>query len=374
MADVTVKPEVKVDPAASTPREMKDIQDYADVPDLEMPLPPEQGGSQAWLVKVPRYLWQQWADIYHNHADEEPIQIGNMHVKTPKDPNHDPLQQKVRISLMERVPQHRGLPLNYDVKLKSTGYDGHVVFSEIEKEDTNKNKKSYSGRPNGIQSKQDRFNRNKKPVAPNTYGSAIMKNTALAPVIHHVADAMPTDDDSFQKFNKKLYDAAIKPKSQTTFSDKIDKTLHPSARGGNLGAFNAFGLSSRPSAKKKAPKEKAVRIPQGELLDALDKCFRRYKYWSLKALRNELKQPEAYIKQTLEQIAVLVRSGDFSMTYMLKPEYTAQNAIKDEDVKQEHVEVGSDLEEGGSATGSAGGSGEESEDDLEGFEDVKMEG
>ena len=374
MADTTIKPEIKVDPAASTPQSMRDVAEFGEeVHDLQFPPGPgEPGSSQAWLVKLPKYLWQHWADIYRNMADDVPIEIGKMRVKTSNDPDLDPLKQKIQISLTPGVPQHRGLPMKYDLNLKTNGYSGTVIFSEKDApgEDSSKRGPSNRGsKPSGIQSKNDRYGRDRPAVKAGTYRTAIDRNTALAPVIHHVADALPHEDDSYFKFAKKQYLASTRPKTSTTFTSKIDKSLHPSARG-NLGAFNAFGLSSRPTSKKKPTQNKAVRIPQGELLDALDKCFRRYKYWSLKALRNELKQPEAYIKQTLEEIAVLVRSGDFAMNYILRPEYTTRHEIKEEDVKQEHVDVGSE-DEGGSGMGSA--SGEESEDE-EGFEDVKMEG
>lgn len=370
MADPAVKPEIKVDPAASTPQTMDDVKEFEETYDLDIPAAPHEGGGQAWLVKLPKYLWQQWADIYRNSADDHPIEIGKMRVKNSPDANQDPLQRQIQIRLATGVPQHRGLPINYDLKLKSNGYNGTVVFSEKEDPAHNSNKsKSHSGKPASIQSKNERYGQqNKGRFAANSYRTSIPKKTALAPVIHHVADASPADDEFTKRFTRKEYLRMIKPKRQTVIDDKIHLTMHPAGRS-NLGAFNAFAMSSKPTSKKKAPKEKAVRIPQSELLDALDKCFRRYKYWSLKALRNELKQPEAYIKQTLEQIAVLVRSGDFAMNYMLKPEYTAEHEIKEEDVKQEHKDVETD-EDGPSGTGT--GTGEESEDD-EGFEDIKME-
>lgn len=61
-------------------------------------------------------------------------------------------------------------------------------------------------------------------------------------------------------------------------------------------------------------------MPQNELLDMIYDCFKRYNYWSLKALKAELNQPEAYLKQTLEKVALLVRQGTHAMTWQLKPE------------------------------------------------------
>jgi transcription initiation factor TFIIF subunit beta len=40
----------------------------------------------------------------------------------------------------------------------------------------------------------------------------------------------------------------------------------------------------------------------------------------MKTLRAELNQPEPYLKSTLEQVAELVKTGRFAMTWTLKPE------------------------------------------------------
>lgn len=66
-------------------------------------------------------------------------------------------------------------------------------------------------------------------------------------------------------------------------------------------------------------------MPQNELLDLIYECFREYKYWPFRSLKTRLQQPEAYLKQTLEMIAHLVKSGDFAMTWELKPEARESN-------------------------------------------------
>lgn len=45
--------------------------------------------------------------------------------------------------------------------------------------------------------------------------------------------------------------------------------------------------------------------------------FKKYRYWSLKALKAEVNQPEAYLKQTLELVSHLVRNGPHAMTWEL---------------------------------------------------------
>ena len=68
---------------------------------------------------------------------------------------------------------------------------------------------------------------------------------------------------------------------------------------------------------------KTARMPENELLDLIFMCFKRYNYWSLKALKAELKQPEQYLKDTLEKVAELVKAGRFAMNWTLKPENKA---------------------------------------------------
>jgi transcription initiation factor TFIIF subunit beta len=66
-------------------------------------------------------------------------------------------------------------------------------------------------------------------------------------------------------------------------------------------------------------------MPQNELLDLIYGCFREYRYWPFKSLKQRLRQPEAYLKQTLEIVAHLVKTGDFANTWELKPEARESN-------------------------------------------------
>ena len=61
-------------------------------------------------------------------------------------------------------------------------------------------------------------------------------------------------------------------------------------------------------------------MPQNELMDLIYNCFKRYNYWSTASLKAELRQPETYLKQTLDMIAQFIRQGSHAMTWQLKPE------------------------------------------------------
>jgi transcription initiation factor TFIIF subunit beta len=112
---------------------------------------------------------------------------------------------------------------------------------------------------------------------------------------------------------------------------------------------NTTQKNSAPVAKpKKGEIFKAARIPENELIDLFWKCFGEYQFWSMKALRQRLQQPENYIRQVLNdrEIAVLHKSGPFANHYELTDQYksgihaqkSAAAAEEDDDDEGEEME------------------------------------
>ncbi|KAI6797346.1 hypothetical protein KC361_g3924 [Hortaea werneckii] len=367
-----VKPEIKLDPGEDGTRNMNDIDAFEDDTDLKIPPGVMRGGPSAWLVKIPKDMWEAWSKAYADAPDYDMVEIGKMRVY--KDvPDENMLNQKIQIRLNEQTPHTLDLPKKYELKLSTAAYNNTCVFSE---KDLPGHKPSAIGRnrhlqpgakPSGIQSKGERYGQNGQAGAsgkPN-YRTAIPKETALLPQIQHEANAAPIEDDEYFAHIAKRWKEHVAPKSRTTYIEGIDRGMHPGVS--SAASLGAFGLSSKPKAgKKKAVKEKAVRLERSQLMDALGQCFRRYRYCSMRFLRNELKQPEAWIKENLEQIATLVRSGDFAMNWVLKPEFQSTIVKDDDEVKEEVAKVESGAEESGS--------GDEMDEDGDDFEDVKMEG
>lgn len=357
-----VKPEIKVD--GGSPSHLDNIEAFED--DHDLYIPPTQPGGEAWLVKVSQDMWKAWNEIYANAPEGQQIEVGKLRVYDIQ-PNEE--HPKVQIRLDESYPQHRPLPKVYNLDMKNTGHKNTIVFSEIDLPghrsapfgSTRTQNHNPAAKPTGIPSKNDRYG----PKKPGSYRTAIPKQTALVPPIAHEAVANPVDDDSSLDFFKHSYNAALNGANKATFSNSVRGiSWHPGASAPNI----VFGtMSSKPKGRghKKDVKDKAVRMEKVELLDAIQKCFREYSYWSSKALRNRLRQPEAYIKETLEEIAVLVKSGDFVATYKLKPDYQRLNEMQAGVIKDEMAPVKSEE--------SADGTGDEFDDDDEmGFEDVEM--
>lgn len=379
MADVKmessadIKPDPDSKPSPATSQMDLDADRFED--DLDTYVPPKDDQGKAWLVRLPADMWVAWNSLYQAAGPDELVEIGKLRVYENG--------ERIQMSLDPKHEQHKNISRDYNLNIKSHEYKNSVAFSEKDRKDAKgkalrppQQPTSQNSRYGGVQSKFNRYGPPKRGGAPGTgggYRSSIPKQTALAPQIANEAVAVPVDDlADFQK----AYAAALKPKNATVYEARLDASQHPGGRDQTLG----FSFSSRPAAggkvggkkQKKEQKDKAVRMERGALFDALSKCFAEFKYWSLRALRTRLRQPEAYIKEALDDVAVLVRSGDFAMTYKLKPEFEAariadQTAVKDEVAPQ----MKSDEEESDQGTGDEAGS---DDDDPMDFEEVKLEG
>ncbi|KAK3675440.1 hypothetical protein LTR78_004523 [Recurvomyces mirabilis] len=390
MADI--KPEIKIDPATTNNNNTTDVKDIAafeaafeDDTDLTFPDP----SAQAWLVKVPEDLWKAWAEIYKDAPDDTPIEIGKMRLYNMPANEVDPTKQKIQIRLHHNTPQHQNISKNYDLAVTTRDYSNLCIFSEKNlpghKPSTRSHNSNRPGlKPSGLPTRDQRYGNNK--FSGSRSRSAIPKQTSLAPRIQHEALATPVLDATYEADFARKWAAHVTPKEKTAYTEGIDRTGH-AGLSSKLGQFATFGLSAHPKgtgAGGKAGgrrsggaggKDKAVRMEKGMLLDALQKCFRRYKYWGMKALRAELRQPEAWIKEVLEEIAVLVKSGDFAMNWTLRPDMMDiilegdEGGVKEETAK---VESASDLDlDGGDDVGPDDDDDDADEDEGE-FEDVSI--
>ncbi|SMQ46842.1 unnamed protein product [Zymoseptoria tritici ST99CH_1A5] len=368
MADVTmkneVKPEIKVD--GDSPSKLGEVEAFED--DNDLYVPSTEDGRTAWLVKVSDDMWKAWNDLYAKAPEgEPPLVIGKLRVYHPK-PGGDPNKHEIQIRLKDSLPQNASLPKNYNLDVKSTSYNNTVVFSEKDlpghRSQTFGNRvHNPSAKPTGLQTKTERYG----PKKPGSYRTAIPKQTALAPIIVNEAVANPVEDDAALDFFKQSYTAALNAGNKAQFSETVRGiNWHPTAA---VPSFAFGSMTSKVGGKKgnkKVVKDKAVRLEKSQLLDKIQECFKDYQYWSLKALRNRLHQPEAYIKETLDEIATLVKSGDFVQNYKLKPDYLRLHEIQQSMVKEEMAPVKSETEDGTADEDMM------DEDDDMGFEDVEM--
>lgn len=260
--------------------------------------------------------------------------------------------------MLNNISAHQEVPKQYNVTINKDSYNNAVVFSEKDQPGFKANAWSRDRR---VQREKDGAHQNPHKVSKKQYRSSIPKQTALAGYLKHEVSLTAVENEEYQRLTKARYEKMFKPKHTTTILSGIDQAMHPGA-----GANDKFAnfITGQKSAKgKKVQQEKAVRISQDELLDALTGCFKEYRYWSLKSLTQRLRQPEAFIRSTLEKIATLVRSGSFSGRYKLNDEYEAtvrgsSGPAKEEAAQEDETDV--DIKD-------------DEEDDDAGFEDVNMD-
>lgn len=181
---------------------------------------------------------------------------------------------------------------------------------------------------------------------------SIIEQTSIAAKVKEEFNCLPVENEEYRQITEKKALEALKPKRETKFIPRVTGKMlqmnHPGPQEksaftvssikifSDRGASNISQQASTKPAKARTHENKTARMPQNELLDLIYSCFRRHKYWPFKSLKAELKQPEAYLKQTLEIVAHLVKSGDFAMTWELKPEAKESSyAAAYQDAKEE---------------------------------------
>jgi transcription initiation factor TFIIF subunit beta len=54
--------------------------------------------------------------------------------------------------------------------------------------------------------------------------------------------------------------------------------------------------------------------------------FQYYRYWGLREIKVRTKQPDAYLREVLNEIATMWKSGDLNGKWELKPEFKEKDA------------------------------------------------
>jgi len=95
--------------------------------------------------------------------------------------------------------------------------------------------------------------------------------------------------------------------------------------------------AGKPAKQQKQQYERMARMAKNDLLDAIFLHFRERTHWSIKELRQKVQQPETYLREVLNEVAVLERSGPNNGMYRLTDNYATQSL--------EHMDEDEDLQE-----------------------------
>lgn len=240
-----------------------------------------------------------------------------------------------------QIPQHKAIPKEYKLDLTNKNVKNTFFFTEADLPGfKTKSKRGFDEKtanlPARLMRPKDAKHGETQPYDPKKrfqpyYRRAIPKKTTLVGKCHAELNCVPVNNPETNRFLAHRTHMAMMPKKQAVRVDP--KLMQGFIQPGTIMAQNSFGgfIKNTAAEKKlKAQETKTARIPKNELMDLLFKCFREYKFWSMKALRAKLKQPEAYLRDILDEIADMPKSGRFAMKWTLKQHYQNINTSAEE--------------------------------------------
>ncbi|KAG0130944.1 transcription initiation factor IIF, beta subunit-domain-containing protein [Tuber indicum] len=274
--------------------------------------------SPAWLVKLPPYLTNHWKELL-DFDDNEEIVIGTIKVKVPKAPDDD-------YNL-----ESRGKPHNMycwaeeekDVPKKQTGPPIPISFIKGYS-------KGHRGSESARESKEATFRRPAKgnskhlsddwpyllkasPTANKTSLVAKFQDELLvtpiraegAPTLHARPQAIKKEPGYMTPVNVQMN--LLRPGTVGDFPNRKEKEL----------SFTAAAPALQKPTLGRDPKDKAYRMNKDVLISSLYELFEAKEHWYSKEFREELFQPEAYLRQVLREIAIYNQNGPMAGTWEL---------------------------------------------------------
>ncbi|ODQ77696.1 hypothetical protein BABINDRAFT_163405 [Babjeviella inositovora NRRL Y-12698] len=372
-----VKREEDIDIVHDSDEDFKDLElaidfDPEDVFDEEsLDLDTTLLGQKIWLLRLPRYLSSKWKGNVDKLSGQ---QIGMVRIKKSLKPNERPrvkleiddiklkelekeidaVIDKEKSSYATNTPSTE-IPREYDVNILNSKVMNQYVFNE-------KNLVNYKAEYHAVnplpvqpdlqpltakqqyqkqrfrawQQRQDEAMLRKTGAVPSIeddkpmrryipFVKTIPKKTKLLGAVVHDCQVMPSRTDArFANINRitKMKIPTVKVRPKVTLLEEVpgitQSNVGPSLRGGHV----TTGFLQRKSANTNADGTgRAIRMPKTDLLDLLFRLFEEYEYWSMKGLKERTRQPESYLKESLDSIATLIKKGPYTSKYTLKNEY-----------------------------------------------------
>ncbi|VEU22364.1 DEKNAAC103377 [Brettanomyces naardenensis] len=367
----------------------KGIEDV-DEDDLEqtgesMNLDLSKAGNQVWLVK----LTPQLADIWKNEDFLRGQELGQIKIQRGASP------PKILLDLNDNIVEHRSVDKEYQLRLTKQVVENEYIFSETEYDHfkhrlmyrtqvvdmpyqpklrsmnkeaqnhaatwTRKTKAVSRELPESgmgttrITSNLRAHSRFKKFVP---YAKTIPKKTEIVGKVVHECQVIPTKlaaNNKLKLAEQKRRLAHMVKKKRINYLRDANTGILQGRAGPNIHTGATITLSRELAAKREAAKSegRAARMDKEIMMKILFDLFNQYDYWTMKGLKEKTNQPEAYLKECLENIAVMERKGPYALKYRLKDEYkksrdverTAKQGIDLDDMDDKGGELEDDSDE-----------------------------
>ncbi|EIW66123.1 hypothetical protein TREMEDRAFT_45844 [Tremella mesenterica DSM 1558] len=283
---------------------------------------PMAPNSNVWAVKIPRFLLERWEQVR-----EDGICLGSLVV----DSNYNPPRVTLRLPETDPAIQETNIapiPDLYDVNIPVERSRNTWAFSETLRQygsGSGGNGSSESGHAAGKKRRHRAYPR-------------------LIARVQHEVTVNPTRNEKYLKIlaQRRLEtEQSRRPIVHVTEENATQAEMNQLASGyQNLASGFGKGLVNRP-----AQKDKYVRTTHSDLTNRLFALFKDRPYWGIRALRVTLEQPDAFIREVLEEIAEVVKDGQYAGLYTLKDvwkEGTGKEEMLDDDDDVDDVDVDMD--------------------------------
>uniref|UniRef100_A0A8C1WS01 General transcription factor IIF subunit 2 n=2 Tax=Cyprinus carpio TaxID=7962 RepID=A0A8C1WS01_CYPCA len=236
----------------------------------EVDLTGAKQNTGVWLVKVPKYLSQQWAKATGRG------EVGKLRICNVLYLRLESIGQK---SSMVRAPRE------HPFTLQTVGGQTLAVFTENSSGQSDAEAGGSGTGPDKI---------------------------ALEGVVVQRAECRPAVSENYMRLKKLQIEELSKP---LRFSQQLDKAVTTNYK---PVANHAYNLDYE---KKKKEEGKRARADKQQVLDMLFSAFEKHQYYNIKDLVDITKQPVIYLKEILRDIGIYNVKGTHKNTWELKPEY-----------------------------------------------------
>ncbi|XP_029354711.1 general transcription factor IIF subunit 2 isoform X4 [Echeneis naucrates] len=231
----------------------------------EVDLTGAKQNTGVWLVKVPKYLSQQWAKATGRG------EVGKLRICNQG-------KAEVSFTLNEELTVIEGIedktvsaPREHPFTMQSVGGQMLAVFTETSSD-----------------------------------------KIALEGVVVQRAECRPAVSESYMRLKRLQIEESSKP---ARLSQQLEKAVTSNYK---PVANHAYNLEYE---RKKKEEGKRARADKQQVLDMLFSAFEKHQYYNIKDLVDITKQPVSYLKEILRDIGIYNVKGTHKNTWELKPEY-----------------------------------------------------
>ncbi|XP_028297236.1 general transcription factor IIF subunit 2 isoform X2 [Gouania willdenowi] len=234
----------------------------------EMDLTGAKQNTGVWLVKVPKYLSQQWAKASGRG------EVGKLRICKKGNLG----KPEVSFTLNEELTEIEGMknksvsvPRDHPFTMQSVGGQMLTVFTE---------------------NSSDKL--------------------ALEGVVVQRAECRPAASENYMKLKKLQIEESTKP---SRLAVQLEKAVTSNYKPVANHEYN------REYERRKKEEGKRARVDTQLVLDMLFSAFEKHQYYNIKDLVDITKQPVKHLKETLNDIGIYNLKGKHKNTWELKPEY-----------------------------------------------------